>query len=77
MRLGEKFPQASSALLLLSFFCHAFAIKHPSLLFSLSLFQVFVNFAREQHAEEGYENPVDTSDEIPLQSGMTLQEEKF
>ncbi|XP_075891700.1 phospholipid-transporting ATPase ABCA1 [Nelusetta ayraudi] len=42
-----------------------------------TLDQVFVNFAREQHAEEGYEKPVDTSDEIPLQSVMTLQEEKF
>lgn len=32
-------------------------------------FQVFVNFAREQHAEDdsrAYDNPVDTADELPL-----------
>ncbi|GAA6077193.1 phospholipid-transporting ATPase ABCA1 isoform X1 [Tachysurus ichikawai] len=35
-----------------------------------TLDQVFVNFARQQHnAEDGvYENPVDLSDEIPMQS---------
>lgn len=34
------------------------------------LFQVFVNFAREQHTEDGghaYQNNVDTTDELPLQ----------
>lgn len=33
------------------------------------LFQVFVNFAREQHAEDerhAYDNRVDTTDELPL-----------
>lgn len=32
-------------------------------------FQVFVNFAREQDAEDdsrAYDNPVDTADELPL-----------
>uniref|UniRef100_A0A3Q3WL83 ABC transporter domain-containing protein n=1 Tax=Mola mola TaxID=94237 RepID=A0A3Q3WL83_MOLML len=36
-----------------------------------TLDQVFVNFARHQHLEEdsqAYDNPVDTSDELPLQS---------
>lgn len=34
------------------------------------VFQVFVNFAREQHAEDDchvYDNRVDTADELPLQ----------
>ncbi|KAG7243353.1 hypothetical protein INR49_011809 [Caranx melampygus] len=42
-----------------------------------TLDQVFVNFARHQHGEEdsqGYDNPVDTSDELPLQSMKTSQE---
>lgn len=33
------------------------------------VFQVFVNFAREQHAEDdchAYDNRVDTADELPL-----------
>lgn len=35
----------------------------------LLVFQVFVNFAREQQADEDagtYDNPVDTADELPL-----------
>lgn len=35
----------------------------------LLVFQVFVNFAREQQAEDdsgAYDNPVDTTDELPL-----------
>nr|XP_046235853.1 phospholipid-transporting ATPase ABCA1-like isoform X1 [Scatophagus argus] len=42
-----------------------------------TLDQVFVNFARHQHAENdsrAYENPVDTSDELPLRSVKTSQE---
>lgn len=40
-------------------------------------FQVFVNFARLQHGEEdsqAYDNPVDTSDEVPMQSVRTSTE---
>ncbi|KAM9335582.1 phospholipid-transporting ATPase ABCA1 [Symphorus nematophorus] len=41
-----------------------------------TLDQVFVNFAKDQHAEDSqaYDNPVDTSDELPLQSVKTSQE---
>ncbi|KAK2863192.1 hypothetical protein Q5P01_002725 [Channa striata] len=42
-----------------------------------TLDQVFVNFAKDQHGEEdsgGYDNPVDTSDELPLQSVKTSAE---
>ncbi|XP_028420639.1 ATP-binding cassette sub-family A member 1 isoform X1 [Perca flavescens] len=42
-----------------------------------TLDQVFVNFARHQHGEEdskAYDNAVDTSDELPLQSVKTSQE---
>ncbi|GLD53698.1 ATP-binding cassette sub-family A member 1-like isoform X1 [Lates japonicus] len=42
-----------------------------------TLDQVFVNFAKHQHGEEvsqAYDNPVDTSDELPLQSVKTSQE---
>lgn len=50
-----------------------FSILHLPLstFFSSLIFQVFVNFARHQHLEEdsqAYDNPVDTSDELPLQS---------
>uniref|UniRef100_A0A667Y439 P-type phospholipid transporter n=1 Tax=Myripristis murdjan TaxID=586833 RepID=A0A667Y439_9TELE len=41
-----------------------------------TLDQVFVNFARHQHDEEdtqAYDNPVDTSDELPLSSVKTSQ----
>lgn len=41
------------------------------------IFQVFVNFAKDQHGEEdsqAYDNPVDTSDELPLQSVRTSEE---
>ncbi|CAJ1086292.1 LOW QUALITY PROTEIN: phospholipid-transporting ATPase ABCA1-like [Xyrichtys novacula] len=44
-----------------------------------TLDQVFVNFARHQHGEndsEAYDNQVDISDELPLQSVKTIQEEK-
>lgn len=40
-----------------------------SIVSCLLVFQVFVNFAREQQAEDEsrtYDNPVDTSDELPL-----------
>ncbi|KAK2865759.1 hypothetical protein Q7C36_001815 [Tachysurus vachellii] len=42
-----------------------------------TLDQVFVNFARQQHnAEDGvYENPVDLSDEIPMQSHTRINTE--
>uniref|UniRef100_UPI0037E7D1F5 phospholipid-transporting ATPase ABCA1 n=1 Tax=Semicossyphus pulcher TaxID=241346 RepID=UPI0037E7D1F5 len=43
-----------------------------------TLDQVFVNFARHQHGEndsQAYDNPVDTSDELPLESVKTIQEE--
>ncbi|KAM7366215.1 hypothetical protein PAMP_015674 [Pampus punctatissimus] len=43
-----------------------------------TLDQVFVNFARYQHEEEdsqAYDNPVDTSDEVPVQSVRTSREE--
>uniref|UniRef100_A0A3Q3Q5W3 ABC transporter domain-containing protein n=1 Tax=Monopterus albus TaxID=43700 RepID=A0A3Q3Q5W3_MONAL len=42
-----------------------------------TLDQVFVNFARHQHGEEesqAYDNPVDTSDELPLQPVKTSKE---
>uniref|UniRef100_A0A3Q1K4G3 ABC transporter domain-containing protein n=1 Tax=Anabas testudineus TaxID=64144 RepID=A0A3Q1K4G3_ANATE len=42
-----------------------------------TLDQVFVNFAKDQHGEEdsqAYDNPVDTSDELPLQSVRTSEE---
>ncbi|XP_070785696.1 phospholipid-transporting ATPase ABCA1-like [Enoplosus armatus] len=42
-----------------------------------TLDQVFVNFARHQHEEtdsQAYDNPVDTSDELPLESVKTSQE---
>ncbi|XP_053199909.1 phospholipid-transporting ATPase ABCA1-like [Scomber japonicus] len=42
-----------------------------------TLDQVFVNFARLQHGEEdsqAYDNPVDTSDEVPMQSVRTSTE---
>ncbi|XP_074478981.1 phospholipid-transporting ATPase ABCA1 isoform X1 [Sebastes fasciatus] len=42
-----------------------------------TLDQVFVNFARHQHAEEdsqAHDNAVDTSDELPLESLKTSQE---
>uniref|UniRef100_A0A4W6E0C7 P-type phospholipid transporter n=1 Tax=Lates calcarifer TaxID=8187 RepID=A0A4W6E0C7_LATCA len=42
-----------------------------------TLDQVFVNFAKHQHGEEesqAYDNAVDTSDELPLQSVKTSQE---
>ncbi|XP_041821372.1 phospholipid-transporting ATPase ABCA1-like [Chelmon rostratus] len=42
-----------------------------------TLDQVFVNFAKDQHTEkdsQAYDNPVDTSDELPLQSLTTSQE---
>ncbi|XP_030287307.1 phospholipid-transporting ATPase ABCA1 isoform X1 [Sparus aurata] len=42
-----------------------------------TLDQVFVNFAREQHEDkdcEAYDNPVDTSDELPLKSVRTGRE---
>ncbi|XP_059210648.1 phospholipid-transporting ATPase ABCA1-like [Centropristis striata] len=42
-----------------------------------TLDQVFVNFARHQHGEEdsqAYDNAVDTSDEMPLESVKTSQE---
>ncbi|KAF3837016.1 hypothetical protein F7725_004480 [Dissostichus mawsoni] len=41
------------------------------------LLQVFVNFARHQHAEEDartFDNAVDTSDELPLQAVKTQEE---
>lgn len=40
-----------------------------SIVSCLLVFQVFVNFAREQQAEDEsrtYDNPVDTTDELPL-----------
>uniref|UniRef100_UPI003AADC61F phospholipid-transporting ATPase ABCA1-like n=1 Tax=Centroberyx gerrardi TaxID=166262 RepID=UPI003AADC61F len=41
-----------------------------------TLDQVFVNFARHQHDEDSqaYENPVDTSDELPMRSVRSSQE---
>ncbi|XP_044040431.1 phospholipid-transporting ATPase ABCA1-like isoform X2 [Siniperca chuatsi] len=42
-----------------------------------TLDQVFVNFARHQHGDkdsQAYVNPVDTSDELPLESVKTSQE---
>ncbi|XP_041634758.1 phospholipid-transporting ATPase ABCA1-like isoform X2 [Cheilinus undulatus] len=44
-----------------------------------TLDQVFVNFARDQHGEndsQSYDNPVDITDELPLQSVKTIQEER-
>lgn len=47
-----------------------------STFFSSFVFQVFVNFARQQHDEEdseAYSNPVDVSDELPLEYLRTSQ----
>lgn len=44
--------------------------------FSSLIFQVFVNFARQQHGEEdseAYSNPVDISDELPMENVRTSQ----
>ncbi|KAM6959867.1 phospholipid-transporting ATPase ABCA1 [Tautogolabrus adspersus] len=44
-----------------------------------TLDQVFVNFARHQHDENNspaYDNPVDISDELPLETVKTIREEK-
>lgn len=74
MRWVEKCPQA----LQYSVYYKIFILHLPlRTFFSSLLFQVFVNFARHQHAEEdsqAHDNAVDTSDELPLESLKTSQE---
>lgn len=74
MRWVVKYPQSLQYCVYYKFF-----ILHLSTFFSALIFQVFVNFARHQHAEEdseAYDNPVDTSDELPLRSVRTSQDAK-
>lgn len=70
----EKCPQAPSVLWALPV---VIAPHYLSLSLCSLLFQVFVNFAKEQHEEDesqAYDNPVDTSDELPLQFVRTSEE---
>lgn len=69
MRWVVKCPQALQYCVYYTFF-----ILHLSAFFSSLVFQVFVNFAKHQHGEkdsQAYDNPVDTSDELPLKSLKT------
>lgn len=78
MRWLEKCPQALQYCLYY-IYTYIYIILHLllSTFFSSFIFQVFVNFAKDQHTEkdsQAYDNPVDTSDELPLQSLTTSQE---
>lgn len=59
------------ALCVLSLFFKILHLPLSAFFFFSLIFQVFVNFAKEQHEDEdseAYDNKVDTSDELPLRS---------